>query len=219
MLQKDRIKPAKILGGAGAGLPAARDHRLPRRGRASPRPRTRRPATAPQAASPDRFAGHNLCHFQADRSRVTVSPTNDVPLDWTDTGCINAPHPICPQRRRLEPDPRPQWRADVSVLRIPAGDGRICRHPLPLDAGDHGPDPRAPARRRRQGLHAPTPRRARSSPTSSATSPRCCRTCPTNGWSMPARIRARRRAPERRCARRLRDSRAGYDAALVGTYP
>jgi hypothetical protein len=33
--------------------------------------------------------GDNLCHIDLDRSRVTVSDTSDVPLNWTETGCIN----------------------------------------------------------------------------------------------------------------------------------
>ena len=67
---------------------------------------------------------------------------------------------------------------------------------------------------RRQGLHAPTPRRARSSPTSSATSPRCCRTCRTSGWSMPARTSAARARAGRR-EPRLRDSRGRLMGAAV----
>ncbi|WP_293884142.1 S1C family serine protease [Sphingomonas sp.] len=34
-------------------------------------------------------AGSNICTFVADRSRVTVSKTDDVPLDWQDDGCVN----------------------------------------------------------------------------------------------------------------------------------
>ncbi|CAN5287988.1 hypothetical protein BH09PSE3_BH09PSE3_21950 [soil metagenome] len=34
-------------------------------------------------------AGPNICTFVSDRSRVTVSKTDDVPLDWQDGGCVN----------------------------------------------------------------------------------------------------------------------------------
>ncbi len=54
----------------------------------------------------------------------------DVPLDWSETGCVNAPHPICAQRRGLDPDPRPRRRAGGVGARIPPGERRICRHPL-----------------------------------------------------------------------------------------
>jgi S1-C subfamily serine protease len=34
-------------------------------------------------------AGPNICTLVPDRSRVTVSKTDDVPLDWQDNGCVN----------------------------------------------------------------------------------------------------------------------------------
>ncbi|RVT43255.1 S1C family serine protease [Sphingobium algorifonticola] len=33
--------------------------------------------------------GDNLCRIDEGRSRITVSPTTDVPLNWTATGCAN----------------------------------------------------------------------------------------------------------------------------------
>jgi len=90
MLQKDRIRPAKILGGAGAGfLLLAIVAFLARPSLASAEAEA--PGNAVQAAAPPgRFAGRNLCHLVRERSRVTVSPVNDVPLDWADNGCVNA---------------------------------------------------------------------------------------------------------------------------------
>lgn len=41
------------------------------------------------AAADESFAGRNLCRLVPDRSRVTVSSTSDVPLEWTDSGCVN----------------------------------------------------------------------------------------------------------------------------------
>jgi S1-C subfamily serine protease len=43
-------------------------------------------AAATAATLPD---GPLLCHFQAERSRVTVSNPKDVTLGWTGTGCVN----------------------------------------------------------------------------------------------------------------------------------
>lgn len=34
-------------------------------------------------------AGHYLCRVDRDRSRITVSDTTDVPVDWQESGCIN----------------------------------------------------------------------------------------------------------------------------------
>lgn len=42
------------------------------------------------ASGPETSAvGENLCRIDLDRSRVTVSDTSDVPLNWSETGCIN----------------------------------------------------------------------------------------------------------------------------------
>ena len=89
MLQKDRMKPAKILGGAGAALLLAAIIAFlsrPNLAAAQEQPAGNMVA----AAAPSRSTGRNLCHFQPERSRVTVSPTNDIPLDWTEAGCMNA---------------------------------------------------------------------------------------------------------------------------------
>ena len=41
------------------------------------------------ADAPTRFAGQNTCQFVPERSRVTTSSTDDVPLEWSETGCVN----------------------------------------------------------------------------------------------------------------------------------
>ena len=43
-----------------------------------------------EAAAPTRFAGRNTCTLVPERSRVTISSTADVPLEWSETGCVNA---------------------------------------------------------------------------------------------------------------------------------
>ena len=89
MLQKDRMKPAKIAGGAGAAfLLLAIIAFLSRPSLAAAEEQPAGNSVA--AATPDRAVGRNLCHFQPERSRVTVSPTNDIPLEWTEAGCMNA---------------------------------------------------------------------------------------------------------------------------------
>jgi serine protease Do len=49
-------------------------------------------AHPPKVAAPAFAAnadGPKLCVFNPDRSRVTVSKTDDVPVDWRDDGCVN----------------------------------------------------------------------------------------------------------------------------------
>ena len=46
------------------------------------------PASA--ATPPTRFAGRNTCTLVPERSRVTTSSTDAVPLEWSETGCVNA---------------------------------------------------------------------------------------------------------------------------------
>jgi V8-like Glu-specific endopeptidase len=89
MLQKDRIRPARILGGAGAGLLLlAVVAFLSRPSLAAADAAA--PGNSVAAAPQQNFAGRNLCRLVRERSRVVVSPSSDVPLDWADNGCVNA---------------------------------------------------------------------------------------------------------------------------------
>jgi serine protease Do len=47
------------------------------------------PVVAQPAATAVSATGPNICTLNPDRSRVTVSKTDDVPLDWQDNGCVN----------------------------------------------------------------------------------------------------------------------------------
>ena len=44
---------------------------------------------APADAAAAAFAGNNTCELVPERSRVTVSSTDPVPLEWSATGCVN----------------------------------------------------------------------------------------------------------------------------------
>ena len=91
MLQKDRMKPAKILGGAGAAfllLAVIVFLSRPRLVDAETPPADA--AAKAAAADPARFAGRNLCRLVPERSRVTVSSATEVPFDWSANGCVNA---------------------------------------------------------------------------------------------------------------------------------
>lgn len=47
------------------------------------------PSSAANAATANNPLGKMVCKFQPDRSRVTVSATSDVNLDWGQDGCMN----------------------------------------------------------------------------------------------------------------------------------
>ena len=91
MWNKDRLKPARIFGGIGAALLLAAViaflSRPSRAGADEAEPAGNGSATATATASP--APGPKLCRLVPDRSRVTVSATSDVPLDWTANGCMN----------------------------------------------------------------------------------------------------------------------------------
>jgi hypothetical protein len=93
LLQKERLRPAKILGGAGAGfllLAIIAFLARPSLAAADEAEQDASGNNVAAAAAPSRFIGRNVCRLIPDRSRVTVSPTNDVPLDWSADGCMNA---------------------------------------------------------------------------------------------------------------------------------
>lgn len=91
-------------------------------------------APAPQA----RFVGRNICRLVPDRSRVTVSSTEDVPIDWAATGCVNGRTQYAQNgevwSRTLVPESEPA----VSVLEFNPGNGDyvVTRYQLGGEAID-----------------------------------------------------------------------------------
>ncbi len=86
---KNRQKPAMILAASGALLLiGAVVAFLSRPGWESQlvQPVENQVAATPP---PTRFAGRNTCRLVAERSRVTMSSTDPVPLEWTAAGCVN----------------------------------------------------------------------------------------------------------------------------------
>jgi serine protease Do len=47
------------------------------------------PAMSVKLVSPEADNGAKICVFNAERSRVTVSKTDNVPIKWEDSGCVN----------------------------------------------------------------------------------------------------------------------------------
>lgn len=45
--------------------------------------------STPIATTQDDAVGDNICRIDTERSRITVSDTADVPLSWTESGCVN----------------------------------------------------------------------------------------------------------------------------------
>jgi hypothetical protein len=87
---KDRHKPAIVLGGGGALLlVAAVIVFFTRPSREDVTAESAGNGSAAAEAEPTRFAGRNLCTLVPDRSRVTVSSSESVPLEWSATGCVN----------------------------------------------------------------------------------------------------------------------------------
>jgi len=133
MLQKDRMTPAKILGGAGAGLLLLAVIAFllrPSLVAAEDAP----PGNSAEAVAPDRSVGHNLCQFQPDRSRVTVSPTNDVPLDWTESGCMNTRTQYARNGETWTRILVPNGEQNVSVLEFRPASGEYVVTRYALDA-------------------------------------------------------------------------------------
>ncbi len=89
LLIKDRNRPAAILAGIGSLLIVAAIVVFlarPSRDNAEAAPAE---GDGAAAEADSRFAGRNLCRLVPERSRVTVSSTQDVALEWSDSGCVN----------------------------------------------------------------------------------------------------------------------------------
>ena len=81
--------------------------------------------------------GKNICRAEADRSRITVSSSEDLPFDWTATGCVNGKTQygeIAPGSwsRTLVPDTDPT----VTVQTFEPAKGRFRSDRYMLSAAD-----------------------------------------------------------------------------------
>ena len=136
MMVKDRQKPVIPLAAAGAVLligavivfltrPSRNDVEV------------ELPAQSQAAAEPPQsFVGRNICRLVPDRSRVTVTAAEDVPLEWSATGCVNGRTQYARNgevwTRVLAPTSEPA----VSVLQFKPGTGEyvVTRYQLDADA-------------------------------------------------------------------------------------
>ncbi|HEY0011992.1 MAG TPA: trypsin-like peptidase domain-containing protein [Allosphingosinicella sp.] len=163
MLQKDKLRPAWILlAVGGAFIVAAAVTFMTRPGyddlqAAAPA----RPAAAATSANPSAaFAGRHLCRIVPERSRVTVSSSERVELEWSETGCVNGRTQYAQDGEVWHRILVPQGDQTVSVLEVRPGSREyvVNRYLLPAEAMS-----RARALRRRIDIAACTaeePRRA-----------------------------------------------------------
>ena len=90
MLVKDRRRPAIVLGGAGLALLAgAVIVFFTRPGFDDVEAAAPAEGEAEAEAAAERFAGRNVCRLVPERSRVTVTSAETVPLEWSAAGCVN----------------------------------------------------------------------------------------------------------------------------------
>ena len=155
LMVKDRQKPAIILGGTGLVLLIAAVIAFltrPSLGDVE----TDEPAGNQVAAAddaPTRFAGRNTCELVPERSRVTVSSTDAVPLEWSETGCVNQRTQYARNGNVWTRVLVPGGEQAVSVLQFSPSNGEYVVTRYLLDARSMEPGAGAPPRRRGQDLH------------------------------------------------------------------
>jgi hypothetical protein len=154
MLMKDRQRHAYILGGVGtAFVVAAAIAFLTRPHLADAAVPSAEPAATAADAPSAAFAGRHSCRFVPERSRVTVSSTPNVDLEWSAGGCVNGRTQYAEHGEIWRRILVPQGDQTVSVLEVHPG-GRqyvVNRYLLPAEAMS-----RARALRRRIELAACT---------------------------------------------------------------
>jgi serine protease Do len=89
-LKKPRIGGAALALGAALSVGAVLTFLTrPKLSEVEDRYATAHPAKAAAAATFAPTDGARICSIDTERSRVTISKTEDVPLDWQDNGCVN----------------------------------------------------------------------------------------------------------------------------------
>lgn len=88
----------------------------PERAEAAARAAAPQPTPISTAADPSAAIGPMTCSFDPARSRVTVSATNDVSLDWGADGCVNGRTQYAEAGRRWSRILVPDSEATVSIL-------------------------------------------------------------------------------------------------------
>ncbi|MDX3910304.1 MAG: serine protease [Sphingobium sp.] len=79
-------------------------------------------------------AGDNLCRIDEARSRITVSDTTDVPLNWTESGCANGREQYLPDGTEWTRVNSTADDAAISVSRFDPGTGTLRNERYLADA-------------------------------------------------------------------------------------
>lgn len=98
--------------------------------------------------SADKMVGDNLCRIDLDRSRVTVSETPDVNLNWQSSGCINGRTQLSQNGGTWSRIFVPDGSAEASIRTVDpmTGSYRSDRYSLDVDTAEQ-------ARKARADLH------------------------------------------------------------------
>lgn len=84
--------------------------------------------------SGDKMVGDNLCRIDLDRSRVTVSDTADVPVNWNGKGCINGKNQLVQNGATWSRTLVPESEPSVTVQSIDPSNGTYRADKYQLDA-------------------------------------------------------------------------------------
>lgn len=136
MIVKNRQRPAMLLGGAGILLLVGAViifFTRPSLAEVDTAPSESNSAAA-DAAPPTQFAGRNSCELVPDRSRVTVSSTTAVPLEWSENGCVNGRTQYAREGDTWTRILVPEGEQAVSVLQFKPGSGEYVVTRYLLDA-------------------------------------------------------------------------------------
>jgi len=138
LFAKDKAGQAKMFGAFGAAaLLLAVIVFLSRPSRAdADAPQPAEPGNSQAAVATPGTAGPKLCRLVSDRSRVTVSASSDVPLEWSASGCVNQRTQYAPNgdvwTRILVPDA--EQAVSVLEYRPAAGEYVVTRYLLGAEA-------------------------------------------------------------------------------------
>ena len=131
-------KPRQALYAAGAGAALILGSVLvffTRPSHAAARPAA---AAVTAAAAPASFAGRNLCRLVPDRSRVLASSDTQVPLEWSETGCVNGRTQYARNGDTWTRVLVPEGEEEVVVAQFKPGEGEyvVSRYLLGAEAMD-----------------------------------------------------------------------------------
>lgn len=136
MIVKNRQRQAILLGGGGAVLLVAATVVFFTRPGLDEAEAVEPAVDRPVIDAVGGFAGRNTCELVPERSRVTSSSTGPVPLEWSETGCVNGRTQYARSGDSWTRILVPEGEQAVSVLefRPRSGEYVVTRYQLDADA-------------------------------------------------------------------------------------